>query len=123
MAVALKTIGFLHLKRPENQLSLLRGTSQVPTLAVKRFTPMAALTAAPTVGLSETFKRLKEQGQVCIPLAINPLYDMGFSLITLSYYNFFFFSLTGLSVMAELAIQIPAIWLFIQSNCVEFVEF
>lgn len=80
MAVAFETIGFLHLKKPDNQLLLLpRGASQLPTLAVKRFTPMAALTSAPTVGLSETFKRLKKQGQVCVSLAINPLYHMGFA--------------------------------------------
>ncbi|KAF3436224.1 hypothetical protein FNV43_RR23316 [Rhamnella rubrinervis] len=63
MAVALKSMGFLHLKKPQNHLHH-RCPSQVPTLSVKRFTPMAALTSAPTVGLSETFKRLKEQGKV-----------------------------------------------------------
>ncbi|KAH7517290.1 tryptophan synthase alpha chain [Ziziphus jujuba] len=72
MAVAFETIGFLHLKKPDNQLLLLpRGASQLPTLAVKRFTPMAALTSAPTVGLSETFKRLKKQGQVAFIPYIN----------------------------------------------------
>ncbi|XP_024018727.1 tryptophan synthase alpha chain [Morus notabilis] len=69
MAVALKSSGFLHLNNPRNRVFLPRTPSQLQTSSsysssVKRFSPMAALTTAPTVGLSETFTRLKEQGKV-----------------------------------------------------------
>ncbi|PON95014.1 Tryptophan synthase, alpha chain [Trema orientale] len=64
MAVALKSNGFLFLKKPQNQFSLPNAPSRLRTSSIKRFTPMAALATAPTVGLSETFSRLKEQGKV-----------------------------------------------------------
>ena len=47
--------------------SFLRFPSQRLAVPVRRFTPMAALSTAPTVGLSETFTRLKNQGKVRKP--------------------------------------------------------
>ncbi|KAI5315869.1 hypothetical protein PRUPE_8G232700 [Prunus persica] len=57
--------GFLQLKKPQNPL-LLRSPSQASTLSLKKFTPMAALTTTPAVGLSQTFTKLKEQGKVAL---------------------------------------------------------
>ncbi|XP_062080909.1 tryptophan synthase alpha chain-like [Humulus lupulus] len=64
MAVTLKSNGFIFLKKTHNQISLPVAPSQLRFSSVKRFTSMAALTTVPTVGLSETFSRLKEQGKV-----------------------------------------------------------
>ncbi|XP_059432395.1 tryptophan synthase alpha chain [Corylus avellana] len=67
MAIAFKspTPTFL-LKKNTEAHSFLRFPSQRLAVPVRRFTPMAALSTAPTVGLSETFTRLKNQGKVAL---------------------------------------------------------
>ncbi|KAL2535720.1 Tryptophan synthase alpha chain [Forsythia ovata] len=58
MAATLKTTFFLQSKP---------GGHSLPRLKPFRFkTPMATLTTVPTVGLSETFSRLKQQGKVAL---------------------------------------------------------
>jgi hypothetical protein len=68
MAIAFKSPApiFFQLKNTEAH-SFLRFPSQRLAVPVGRFTPMAALSTAPTVGLSETFTRLKNQGKVSKP--------------------------------------------------------
>ncbi|KAK9281698.1 hypothetical protein L1049_004602 [Liquidambar formosana] len=63
MAIALKANGFLRLKKSENS-HLFRIPSQKSTVSTKQYRPMATMTTVPTVGLSETFTRLKKQGKV-----------------------------------------------------------
>lgn len=69
MAIAFKspTTSFFQLKKnnPETH-SFLRFSSQRFATPARRFTPMAAISTVPTVGLSETFTRLKKQGKVSI---------------------------------------------------------
>lgn len=64
MAASLKSMAsFLQLRKPENDS--LNGLSfKKSSVSVKRFAPVAALTAAPTPGLAETFSRLKKDGKV-----------------------------------------------------------
>ncbi|KAK6164591.1 hypothetical protein DH2020_001455 [Rehmannia glutinosa] len=66
MAAALKATCFLQLKTsydlPECRSSLCSSTNK----SFKFKPTMAALTAAPTVGLSETFSSLKQQGKVAL---------------------------------------------------------
>lgn len=67
MAIAFKspTTSFFQLKKnnPETH-SFLRFSTQRFATPARRFTPMAAISTVPTVGLSETFTRLKKQGKV-----------------------------------------------------------
>ncbi|GMY16756.1 tryptophan synthase alpha chain [Fagus crenata] len=69
MAIAFKspTTSFFQLKKnnPETN-SFLRFSSHRFATPVRRFTPMAALSTVPTVGISETFTRLKKQGKVAL---------------------------------------------------------
>ncbi|KAL1351576.1 hypothetical protein HN51_015472 [Arachis hypogaea] len=63
MAIALKSACFLQLKKPEvNFQGFL--PSKRAIVSVKRYTPVAAIKTMETVGLSETFTRLKKQGKV-----------------------------------------------------------
>ncbi|CAB4273601.1 unnamed protein product [Prunus armeniaca] len=67
MATSLKSTatGFLQLKKPQNPF-LHHSPSQASTVSVKRrlLTPMAALTLTPTLNLSQTFTKLKNQRKV-----------------------------------------------------------
>lgn len=77
MAAALKASSFLQLKQKPQSSSFLYPTSQriaLPSSNNIKYksrsrsfqTPMAsALTAVPTVGLSETFSNLRQNGKVC----------------------------------------------------------
>ncbi|KAL2238812.1 tryptophan synthase alpha chain [Sesamum indicum] len=60
MAAALQTTCFLRLKNNYNVIQCRSSTNR----AFKCKPPMATLAAAPTVGLSETFSRLKQKGKV-----------------------------------------------------------
>ncbi|KAL0419828.1 UNVERIFIED_CONTAM: Tryptophan synthase alpha chain, chloroplastic [Sesamum radiatum] len=60
MAAALQTTCFLRLKNNYNALQCRSSTNR----AFKCKPAMATLAAAPTVGLSETFSRLKQKGKV-----------------------------------------------------------
>ncbi|KAK7824302.1 tryptophan synthase alpha chain [Quercus suber] len=67
MAIAFKspTTSFFELKKNNLEThSFLRFSSQRFATPARRFTPMAAISTVPTVGLSETFTRLKKQGKV-----------------------------------------------------------
>ncbi|GAV72304.1 Trp_syntA domain-containing protein [Cephalotus follicularis] len=64
MAIALKGANFLQLKKKSDTHFLIRFSSHKSTVSIKRFTPMATLAAAQTVGLSQTFSNLKIQGKV-----------------------------------------------------------
>ncbi|XVF21676.1 hypothetical protein REPUB_Repub12eG0110700 [Reevesia pubescens] len=64
MAIALKsTPGLLQLKK-NNTHFLSRLPSGKALVSTKRFTPMATLTTAPTLSLSDTFSELKKRGKV-----------------------------------------------------------
>ncbi|KAI4301174.1 hypothetical protein L6164_034480 [Bauhinia variegata] len=63
MAIALKSASFFQLKKPEINFQV-RVPSRKPIISVRRCAPMAAISTAPTVGLSETFTRLKKDGKV-----------------------------------------------------------
>ncbi|XP_050363888.1 tryptophan synthase alpha chain [Argentina anserina] len=68
MASSLKTAtGFLQLKNLQTPL-LFQSPAQISTLSFKKLTPMASLTTttSTTVGLSQTFVKLKEQGKVAL---------------------------------------------------------
>ncbi|CAM8998111.1 unnamed protein product [Rhodiola kirilowii] len=65
MAGALKATSFLQLRNSSENRSFLSVHSRKSSVSVRRLRAMAALTSAtPTVGLAETFTRLKEQGKV-----------------------------------------------------------
>ncbi|CAM8886744.1 hypothetical protein QQ045_008321 [Rhodiola kirilowii] len=65
MAGALKATSFLQLRNSSENRSFLSVHSRKSSVSVRRLRSMAALTSAtPTVGLAETFTRLKEQGKV-----------------------------------------------------------
>ncbi|XP_059660427.1 tryptophan synthase alpha chain isoform X2 [Cornus florida] len=65
MAVVLKATCFLQLKKKSEDPFLIRPNFQRFSISTKTFKPpMATLTTAPTVGLSETFTRLRSQGKV-----------------------------------------------------------
>ncbi|KAG8389275.1 hypothetical protein BUALT_Bualt02G0212000 [Buddleja alternifolia] len=59
-AAALKATPFLQLK---NNFNIPECRSSLNPKSLKFKSPMATLTNAPTVGLSETFSRLKQQGK------------------------------------------------------------
>ncbi|KAI5425788.1 cTPxI [Lathyrus oleraceus] len=65
MAIAFKSSCFLQLNKPENSFRV-SFSSKKTIVSVKRITPVAAIKTMETVGLSETFKRLKEQGKVAL---------------------------------------------------------
>lgn len=85
MAIAFKspTTSFFQLKKnnPETH-SFLRFSSQRFATPARRFTPMAAISTVPTVGLSETFTRLKKQGKVSI---FSLCFHFLFSLVCFNY--------------------------------------
>ena len=85
MAIAFKspTTSFFQLKKniPETH-SFLRFSSQRFATPARRFTPMAAISTVPTVGLSETFTRLKKQGKVSI---FSLCFHFLFSLLCFNY--------------------------------------
>ncbi|KAF5738883.1 tryptophan synthase alpha chain chloroplastic-like [Tripterygium wilfordii] len=66
MAVSLKASGFLCLKKAESQSPVLFPSRKSSVSIGKRFTPMAALTAAPAAGITETFTNLRKQGKVAL---------------------------------------------------------
>lgn len=66
MAIALKSSSFLQLKsKSQGHLLITPFNSQRVSIPSRTFKPpMATLSAIPSVGLSETFTRLKKQGKV-----------------------------------------------------------
>ncbi|OMO78407.1 Tryptophan synthase, alpha chain [Corchorus capsularis] len=64
MAISLKSTACLLQIKKQNTHSLSRLSFGKSVVSTKRFTPMAALTSAPTLGLADTFSKLKEQGKV-----------------------------------------------------------
>ncbi|KAJ4727381.1 tryptophan synthase alpha chain [Melia azedarach] len=65
MAALKATTSFIHLKNPRPHC-FTRFPGHQSALSTRRFTPMAALTVSPTVGLAETFTRLRKQGKVAL---------------------------------------------------------
>ncbi|GMI85764.1 TRYPTOPHAN-REQUIRING 3, tryptophan synthase alpha chain [Hibiscus trionum] len=68
MAISLKSAaaGFLQLSNRNTLSPPPRFPSGKPFVSTKRFTPMAAITTAPTLGLSDTLSKLKKQGKVAL---------------------------------------------------------
>ncbi|KAL3647803.1 Transient receptor putative cation channel subfamily A member 1 [Castilleja foliolosa] len=67
MAAALKATTFLQLKKTSFNLPECHSSpSSLTNRSFKVKATMAALTASPTVGLSETFSRLKQRGKVAL---------------------------------------------------------
>lgn len=63
MALSLKSTYFL---QKSELCSAFRPSRQISSVPIKRFKTMATLNAVSTVGLSETFTRLRKQGKVSI---------------------------------------------------------
>ncbi|KAL2321002.1 hypothetical protein Fmac_029971 [Flemingia macrophylla] len=63
MDLALKSSCFLQLKKPEAGFEACFSSKRA-IISVKRYTPMAAIRTTQTVGLAETFTRLKKEGKV-----------------------------------------------------------
>ena len=70
MAVAaFNSVSFVGLNKSEAHLLFGSGFGFPSTrlsVSFKAFKPMAAVAAVPAVGLSETFDKLRKQGQVCV---------------------------------------------------------
>ncbi|PIA45131.1 hypothetical protein AQUCO_01700579v1 [Aquilegia coerulea] len=71
MAIALKTACFLQSNKSNNVLFRLstqkhRNSINISTKSSSLVPIMASITVSPTVGLSETFTRLKQQGKVAL---------------------------------------------------------
>lgn len=67
MAVALKATSFLQLKKHNHSIIFRPNSHKLSLSVAKSFKlPMATLSTVPTVGLSETFTRLKQQGKVSL---------------------------------------------------------
>ena len=70
MAIAaFNSVSFVGLNKSEAHLLFGSGFGFPSTrlsVSFKAFKPMAAVAAVPAVGLSETFDKLRKQGQVCV---------------------------------------------------------
>ncbi|XP_065861041.1 tryptophan synthase alpha chain [Euphorbia lathyris] len=67
MAISLKsTASFLHRSNPETHLLIPSPSFKSTAISTRRFAPMASLTAAPCLGIAETFSNLKKQGKVAL---------------------------------------------------------
>ncbi|WCJ38391.1 tryptophan synthase alpha chain [Euphorbia peplus] len=67
MAIALKsTTSFLHRRNPDTHLVIRSPSYRATCISTRRFVPMASLTAAPSLGIAETFSNLKKQGKVAL---------------------------------------------------------
>lgn len=68
MAIALKSSCFLQLNKPDSGFRVSFYSKKPIIISVKRYTPVAAtaIRTMETVGLSETFDRLKKQGKVSV---------------------------------------------------------
>uniref|UniRef100_A0A9I9E243 tryptophan synthase n=1 Tax=Cucumis melo TaxID=3656 RepID=A0A9I9E243_CUCME len=66
MDIAFKPSRILPLNKIPNTLIFSPRPCKISVSQTKRFAPMAALAAYPVVGLSETFKKLREQGKVAL---------------------------------------------------------
>ncbi|WJX84684.1 cTPxI [Trifolium repens] len=65
MAIAFKSSCFLQLNKPQTRFAVSFSSNKPVTISFKRrFTPVAAIKTMETIGLSETFSRLKKQGKV-----------------------------------------------------------
>ncbi|KAI4349456.1 hypothetical protein L6164_010042 [Bauhinia variegata] len=65
MAIALKSASFFQLKKTDINFQV-RVPYGKPIISVRKCAPMAAICTSPTVGLSETFTRLKKEGKVAL---------------------------------------------------------
>lgn len=63
MALALKSTCFVQLKRPKSCCAF-RSSRQLAIVSTRRSTTMAALSTVATIGISETFAKLKKEGKV-----------------------------------------------------------
>ncbi|XP_031269951.1 tryptophan synthase alpha chain-like [Pistacia vera] len=66
MAAALKAPSTFFQLKTSGSHSFPRFTSHTVSLSAKRFAPMASLAVSSSVGLAETFSRLKQQGKVAL---------------------------------------------------------
>ncbi|CAK9322490.1 unnamed protein product [Citrullus colocynthis] len=66
MDIAFKSSRFLPLNKIPSMPVFSSRPCKISVSQSKRFAPMAALTASPAVGLSETFNKLREQGKVAL---------------------------------------------------------
>jgi tryptophan synthase alpha chain len=72
MAIAFKSSCFLQLNKPQTRFAVSFSSNKPVTISFKRFTPVAAIKTMETIGLSETFSKLKKQGKVSV-LILPPL--------------------------------------------------
>ena len=64
MAIAFKSSCFLQFNKPDTSFWLSFSSRKPVIISVKRYTSVAAIKTMETVGISETFNRLKKQGKV-----------------------------------------------------------
>jgi tryptophan synthase alpha chain len=64
MAIAFKSSCFLQFNKPDTGFRLSFSSTKPFIISVKRYSPVAAIKTMETVGISETFNRLKKQGKV-----------------------------------------------------------
>ncbi|XP_030442790.2 tryptophan synthase alpha chain [Syzygium oleosum] len=65
MALALKPTCFVQLKKPKSCCAF-QSSRQLAVVSTKRNTTMAALSIVSTIGISETFAKLKKEGKVAL---------------------------------------------------------
>lgn len=66
MAIAFKSSCFLQFNKPDTGFGLIFSSRKPVIFSVKRYTSVAAIKTMETVGISETFNRLKKQGKVAL---------------------------------------------------------
>lgn len=66
MAIAFKSSCFLQFNKPNTGFGLSFSSRKPVIISVKRYTSVAAIKTMETVGISETFNRLKKQGKVAL---------------------------------------------------------
>lgn len=66
MAIAFKSSCFLQFNKPDTGFRLSFSSTKPFIISVKRYSPVAAIKTMETVGISETFNRLKKQGKVAL---------------------------------------------------------
>jgi hypothetical protein len=68
----IQIILLLAIEQTQTRFAVSFSSNKPVTISFKRFTPMAAIKTMETIGLSETFSKLKKQGKVSV-LILPPL--------------------------------------------------
>jgi hypothetical protein len=71
----IQIILLLAIEQTQTRFAVSFSSNKPATISFKRFTPVAVIKTMETIGLSETFSRLKKQGKVSV-LVLPPLQIM-----------------------------------------------